>query len=164
MGGKEEGQHEVPPHAERVDGFWKICGSPGHETRCLRGLARREQINLGWTPQGRNLMKNMGIKVPVRDQLEPRGCVRLYVFLRGNEGGQDAELTLVEKKNDPLGPLEESPFPEAPFLPDVNQRRSVVNPPQNRCLARQCEEDFRQENPQNTKLPHTKERCILTQV
>jgi hypothetical protein len=44
-------------------------------------------------------MKNMGVEVPVWDQLEPRGCVRLNILLRGNEG----------KKDDPLGPLEESP-------------------------------------------------------
>jgi hypothetical protein len=105
----------------------------------------------------------MGIKVPVRDQLEPRGCVRLNVLFRGNEGGQDAELTLV-KKDDPLGPLEESPSPEAPFLPDVGQRCRVVDPPQNRRLAHRCRQDLRQEDPQNTKLPHTKERCILTRV
>jgi hypothetical protein len=47
---------------------------------------------------------------------EPRGCVRLNVLLRGNEGRQDTELTLVKKKEDPLGPLEESPSPEAPSL------------------------------------------------
>jgi hypothetical protein len=54
MGGKKEGQREVPPHAEHVNGFRKIRGSPGHKARRLHGLARREQIDLGWTPQGRN--------------------------------------------------------------------------------------------------------------
>jgi hypothetical protein len=38
---------------------------------------------------------------------------------------------LVGEKEDNLGSLEESPSPEAPLLPDVGQRRGVVNPPQN---------------------------------
>jgi hypothetical protein len=91
MGGKKEGQHEVPPHAERVDGFQVIRGSPGHEARRLRGLARREKVDLGWTPQSRNQMKHLGIEVPVRNQLKPRGCVRLNIFLRGNEGAGEGE-------------------------------------------------------------------------
>jgi hypothetical protein len=56
-------------------------------------------------PQSRNQMKHLGIEVPVWNQLKPRGCVRLNIFLRGNEGGQDAELALVKEKDDPLGPL-----------------------------------------------------------
>jgi hypothetical protein len=65
--------------------------------------------------------------VPVWDGLEPRGGVCLNVFLRWNEGWKQTQLTLVSKKEDLLGLLEESPSSEASFLPDVGQRRGVVD-------------------------------------
>jgi hypothetical protein len=68
--------------------------------------------------------------VPIWHQLKPQCCIRLEVLLRWNEGGHDAELTLMEEKKDPLCLLEEISSLEAPFLPDVGQRRHVVNPPQ----------------------------------
>jgi hypothetical protein len=63
----------------------------------------------------------------------------------------------MEEKKDPLGLLEEIPSPEAPFLPNVGQRRRVVNPPQDRRLARRCRKDLRQEDPQSKNFPHTED-------
>jgi hypothetical protein len=80
-------------------------------------------------------VKHSGGEVPVRDQLKPRCCIRLQIILRRNEGRQETQLTLVGEKEDPLGSLEESPSPEAAFLPDVGQHRGVVDPPQNERLA-----------------------------
>ena len=45
------------------------------------------------------------------------------------------QLTLVSKKEDLLGLLEEIPSPEASFLPDMGQRRGVVDSPEDVRLA-----------------------------
>jgi hypothetical protein len=115
-GREEESQFEVPPLAECVNRFRDVRGVPGVEAPRLCRLARSKEIDLGVTPESRYLVKNPGGEVPVRDRLEPRGCVCLDVLLRGDVGRQQTQLTLVGEMEDPLGSLEESPSPEASLL------------------------------------------------
>ena len=58
-------------------------------------------------------------------------------------------------EQNPLGFPEEATSPEAPFLPDVGQRRRVVHSPEDGSLASRGWEDFPQEDPESRNFPHT---------
>ena len=117
-------------------------------------MARGEEVYLGKTLAGHDLEENIRGEVPIWEGLEPRCRFCLKVLLRRDKRGQDAEMALVGEKENLLGPLQENPCLEAPFLADVAQRRRVVDSPQYRRLTRRWREDPCQEDPQNTNLLH----------
>jgi hypothetical protein len=125
-GREEEGQLEIPGHAESVDSLRLVRRSPRHEARKLSRLARREEVDLGRPPQGRHLKDDVGVQVPIRHQLKPGGRIRLEVLLRGDEDRKDLQTTGMKEKQNLLCHPEETTSPETSRLPDVGQRCCVV--------------------------------------
>jgi hypothetical protein len=115
--------------AEGVDRFRSVRGVPGVESPRLGRTARSKEVDQRRTLERQNLVKNSGSEVPVWDGQEPQGGVCLNVLLRWYKDWKQTQLTLVSKNEDLLNLLEEIPSSEAAFLPDMSQRRGVVDSP-----------------------------------